>query len=160
MSLYDKEAEHCPILISAAAFWDFSLNTYAEPAVKDACLAAQDDFGADVNLLLLCLWLGRHQCAPDPKAWQGLLAASAEWQQEKLGPLRARRRALKGQAHYALALADELAAEKEAQVALIAVLEPDSLPAATPLAALDTYARHLGLPAAIVKSLSSAACPV
>jgi uncharacterized protein (TIGR02444 family) len=36
--------------------WAFSLALYARPGVAAACLALQDRFGADVNLLLLGFW--------------------------------------------------------------------------------------------------------
>ena len=39
-------------------FWRFSLVVYAAPKVADECLALQETFGIDVNLLLFCAWLG------------------------------------------------------------------------------------------------------
>ena len=41
-----------------SAFWRFSLELYARDGVPAACLALQDREGADVNLVLLALWLG------------------------------------------------------------------------------------------------------
>ena len=38
-------------------FWRFSLRVYRAAGVQQACLALQEDCGADVNLLLLCGWL-------------------------------------------------------------------------------------------------------
>ena len=43
---------------AAASFWAFSLEFYARPGVAEACLALQDRHGLDVNILLLCCWLG------------------------------------------------------------------------------------------------------
>jgi uncharacterized protein (TIGR02444 family) len=39
-------------------FWRFSLRVYATPGVADECLALQETFEIDVNLLLFCAWLG------------------------------------------------------------------------------------------------------
>ena len=39
-------------------FWRFSLRVYRAAGVQQACLALQEDCGADVNLLLLCGWQG------------------------------------------------------------------------------------------------------
>jgi uncharacterized protein (TIGR02444 family) len=38
-------------------FWRFSLNFYRQAGVAEACIALQDDFGVDVNLMLFLLWL-------------------------------------------------------------------------------------------------------
>ena len=43
----------------AESFWSFSLTVYGRPGVEAACLELQDRFGADVNLALYCLWIGR-----------------------------------------------------------------------------------------------------
>src|ERR1019366_9679259 len=39
-------------------FWNFSLAVYGANAVEDECLKLQDQFGLDVNLLLLSAFLG------------------------------------------------------------------------------------------------------
>jgi len=39
-------------------FWNFSLAVYRASAVQDECLDLQDQFGLDVNLVLLCAFLG------------------------------------------------------------------------------------------------------
>ena len=41
---------------SGSSFWAFSLKVYAEQAVADICLDLQDQFGADVNVVLFMLW--------------------------------------------------------------------------------------------------------
>ena len=40
------------------SFWRFSLGFYDQPSVAAQCLALQNEFGLDVNLLLLCFWQG------------------------------------------------------------------------------------------------------
>ncbi len=39
-------------------FWDFSIAVYSESAAQNECLDLQDRFGVDVNLILLCAFLG------------------------------------------------------------------------------------------------------
>ncbi len=42
-------------------FWRFSLRFYSRPGVAAACLALQDEAGADVNLMLFLLFLAEHK---------------------------------------------------------------------------------------------------
>lgn len=51
-------------LFDANSFWQFSLALY--PSIKDICLQWQELYGANVNLLLLLLYLQKHQlqCRP------------------------------------------------------------------------------------------------
>ena len=58
----------------AGVFWSFSLRIYGAPGVEPACLDLQDRFGADVNLALYCLWIGR---ALTPQALARALEAAA-----------------------------------------------------------------------------------
>ena len=80
----------------AAAFWRFSLALYGKPGVSQAAIRLQDRHGLDVNLLLLCCFVGA--------GGQGALTraelaqadrAVRRWRQEVVQPLRAVRRALK-----------------------------------------------------------------
>lgn len=77
-------------------FWDFSLRVYAGPGVAPACLALQDRHGLDVNLLLLCCWLGRGRPrAPSRDEIARLCAAVEDWHRHVVRPLREARRWLK-----------------------------------------------------------------
>ena len=42
-------------------FWRFSLRFYSRPGVASACLALQDEAGADVNVMLFLLFLAEHK---------------------------------------------------------------------------------------------------
>lgn len=75
-------------------FWDFSLDFYAGPGVKQACLALQDECGLDVNLVLLAVWLARAGRHIEPALAQHLQALSDRHQTSIMQPLRAARRAL------------------------------------------------------------------
>jgi len=78
------------------AFWNFSCAVYAEPGVQEACLALQDRFGLDVNLALLCAWVGAERAG---SMEAGHLAAAAaligDWQGEVVRPLRHVRQRIK-----------------------------------------------------------------
>ena len=43
--------------VQGSLFWRFSLRFYRAPGVADACIALQDGYGVDVNILLFLLWL-------------------------------------------------------------------------------------------------------
>jgi uncharacterized protein (TIGR02444 family) len=112
-----------------AAFWTFSLAFYGRPGVAAACLALQDEHGLDVNLVLLCCWLGwSGRGRLDAAALAAADRSVAAWRREVIQPLRAVRRALK--THPAAAAAAlrrdvqtlELCAEREAQRLLLAGL--------------------------------------
>lgn len=78
-----------------ASLWDFALRVYAQPGVEPACLALQDEQGADVCLLLWCLWLERGGCELTAEGLQQAQGAIAPWVAQAVLPLRALRRQLK-----------------------------------------------------------------
>ena len=78
-------------------FWDFSLALYGRPAVAPACLALQDEHGADVNVLMWCCWIGASgRGVVEPAELDTVLAAVRWWQDDVVMPLRHVRRRLKG----------------------------------------------------------------
>jgi uncharacterized protein (TIGR02444 family) len=79
----------------AEPFWDYSLELYRRPGVEDACLELQRRHGLDVNLLLLCCWLGARGVALDRAALERAELAVRAWQVEVVRPMRAVRRRLK-----------------------------------------------------------------
>jgi uncharacterized protein (TIGR02444 family) len=76
-------------------FWDFSLRLYARPEVPPACLALQDDGGADVNLVLFLLYLADSGRMLDDAAIAALDEATRGWREQVVKPLRGVRRLLK-----------------------------------------------------------------
>ena len=70
-------------------FWDFSVSTYAQPGVADACLSLQDRFGVDVNLLLYCCWSGCTRESLDEPIFSAALSFSRRWADEVVRRLRA-----------------------------------------------------------------------
>ena len=85
-----------PLNDEAHPFWEFSLRVYGGEGVAEACLALQDESGADVNVVLYCCWVGTSGGAALDA---GLLHRAVEMveplQGEVVGPLRAARRGLK-----------------------------------------------------------------
>jgi uncharacterized protein (TIGR02444 family) len=116
----------------ADAFWNFSLAFYARPGIAETCLALQDRDGLDVNLLLLCCWLGwSGQGRLDREDLIALDSSIAAWRGEIVERLRTLRRVLETMPNpVAPTLRQdvqrlELAAEREAQRLLVAALPPD-----------------------------------
>src|SRR5215475_4261104 len=75
--------------------WPFALATYKTAGVADACLALQDRFGADVNLLLFAAWagsLGFRLTADEAAKARDLVSP---WHDEIVKPLRAIRKRMK-----------------------------------------------------------------
>jgi uncharacterized protein (TIGR02444 family) len=81
--------------LPASAFWRFSLHLHGRPGVAPACLALQDRHGADVNLVLLALWLGTQGHRLDAAAGARLARLARRWQDPLVAPLRQVRRGLK-----------------------------------------------------------------
>jgi uncharacterized protein (TIGR02444 family) len=77
------------------AFWDYSVVLYGQPGVEAACVELQQRHGIDVNLVLLCVWLGERGTALDGETLARLCHAAERWQIEVVRPLRALRRRLK-----------------------------------------------------------------
>jgi uncharacterized protein (TIGR02444 family) len=77
-------------------FWNFSLAVYRQPGVPEECLALQERLGADVNLLLLCAYLGAKKNALlDRSDIEAAVTASTAWHADVVRNLRAARQALK-----------------------------------------------------------------
>jgi uncharacterized protein (TIGR02444 family) len=78
-----------------SAFWQFSLAFYARPGVADACLALQDEKGADVNVMFYMLFLAtlsRQIGRADAARIDALIKT---WRDAAVVPLRTLRRRLK-----------------------------------------------------------------
>jgi uncharacterized protein (TIGR02444 family) len=132
-------------LLTANEFWRLSQSLYAAPEVQASCLSAQQQQGADVNLLLLLALL-------QTRGWQGdyrpLLAATTA-----LSPVlqdwRRLRRTLKPKlapSDYAHLLTHELSLERLMQQTLLAALATES-PTSSPAdnSALGDYLESIGV---------------
>jgi uncharacterized protein (TIGR02444 family) len=76
--------------------WDYSLATYRLDEVAQSCLALQDSFGVDVNLLLYAAWLAHMERRLSGAHLTELDALIADWRENVVTPLRALRRQLHG----------------------------------------------------------------
>lgn len=75
-------------------FWIFSLKVYAKPGVSQICLAVQDEYGGDVNLLLFCCWQGCMGHSLNKRFLRTAMGAIADWQLHVVQPLRLARRTI------------------------------------------------------------------
>jgi uncharacterized protein (TIGR02444 family) len=112
--------------------WDYSVAIYGRPGVEDACLALQDQAGADVGMMLFLCWIaqsgrGRMTRAEVQKA----MAVVAVWRVQVLAPLRRVRRRVKANgtsgepALHKKLLEVELDAERIEQVRLYTTMTRD-----------------------------------
>jgi len=140
-------------------FWDFSLRVYGSEGVAPACLVLQDAHGIDVNVLLLCCWLGASgRGAVGSEDIAQIVEAVSAWHREIVRGLRAVRKRLKepvGGEDRELALSIrkqvqkiEIDAEHIEQLLLAAAAEalPDAAPgdpAEDARANAETYFAHL-----------------
>ena len=77
-------------------FWNFSIAVYGASAVQDECLSLQDQFGLDVNLVLLCAFLGAvHGVTLTSDDIASARQEVGQWHEQIVRPLRAVRRHLK-----------------------------------------------------------------
>jgi uncharacterized protein (TIGR02444 family) len=79
----------------ANPFWDYALDLYRKEGVEAACLELQRRHGVDVNIVLLCCWLGHRGVVADESVWARIAAVAETWQKEVVRPLRAVRSRLK-----------------------------------------------------------------
>lgn len=86
---------HSVILDNSASLWDFSAQLYARPGVADACLRLQDEHGANVNLVLWCVWLGHRGLALDAARLRNAQKRIHGWDEHYVAPLRQLRRRMK-----------------------------------------------------------------
>ena len=79
----------------ADAFWAFSVGFYERPGVSAACVALQDAYGADVDLVLFALWCASRGHVLSEAELAAVDALVASWRSSVIQPLRGARRALK-----------------------------------------------------------------
>ncbi|MDV2859061.1 MULTISPECIES: TIGR02444 family protein [Oceanimonas] len=108
-------------MINADELWKFSEQHYSRPGVAAACLELQDDYGANVNLLLLLLLLEEQgqttELAPFMPLLESRRGMFAHWRS-----LRRRLKPELGADDYAQLLQHELELERWQQEELLTVL--------------------------------------
>jgi uncharacterized protein (TIGR02444 family) len=80
----------------ASPFWNFSVAVYGANAVEGECLTLQDQFGIDVNLILMCTFVGAaHGVALTPDDIASARELVGSWHKDIVTSLRTARRRLK-----------------------------------------------------------------
>lgn len=137
--------------MSGRVFWDWSVERYARPGVKEALLELQDRHGLDVNLMLWCVWLAEQGREASP-ALTDAVEMAQNWTRRITGPVRSARRESRTEPDaaglYETLLSAELAAERVLQNRLgdLCPQCPSTSGQAEDLArrALNAYAAHCG----------------
>lgn len=81
--------------MSENPFWEYSLVYYSQPEVAQCCLEYQDRYGANVNILLLCCWLGSLGVLIKPKDLEQANLTIKSLDLHAVQPLRAARQFVK-----------------------------------------------------------------
>ena len=103
-------------------FWQHSLQHYAKPSVADACLALQDNYQVNVNLLLFYHWCFTVN-QPLPQALRKALDEAVAATEPAIQTHRVRRRAAKGSSDYEALKQQELELEAAQQAELLAAYQ-------------------------------------
>jgi uncharacterized protein (TIGR02444 family) len=75
--------------------WSFSNQTYKLPEVEGACLELQNNFDADINIILYCLWVAEKGIKLTAEDVMVLIQTTLPWQKSILKPLRDARKMMK-----------------------------------------------------------------
>lgn len=145
------------------SLWDFSLRVYSISGVAEKCLALQDIYGVDVNILLWSLWLEREQKCLSEENLQAAVNLVSPWATATVIPLRKIRRQMKdlyGTAYSQDTMHSQIEALRQTiknaelqaeqhQQAILEDLAAKWIQAVTPIKPgdnLDVYLRTLGVP--------------
>ena len=141
-------------------FWDFSIRVYAEEGVAEACLALQERQGADINVVLYCLWVAQQGCGRLARSeLREFLDLIATWRDDVIIPLRTLRKRLKegigsipadhSEIVRSTVTRAELDAEHAEQLLLASSIpgsrNPDIQPEAAAMDAAENLAQYLSL---------------
>lgn len=80
------------------ALWQYTLLVYSQPPVQTLCLKLQEEYEADVNMLLCGCWLGKRGIVWTPGQVAELKALNERFRSEYILTARALRRKLKAEA--------------------------------------------------------------
>jgi uncharacterized protein (TIGR02444 family) len=90
----DRRTGHTMSNTTSNPFWHYSLATYRLDGMAPSCLALQDTFGLDVNMLLYASWLAYMDQRLSDEHAAGVEVAIVDWRDRVVKPLRALRRQL------------------------------------------------------------------
>lgn len=138
------DKSHVSFSLTSEQLWQFSLQHYALKEVKEACLALQNNYGGNVNLLLLLKYLDQQHVIPSEPGWQQLLSC-IEPSERLLGSYRELRKSLKSHLPdtlYREALQFELELEKQQQQDLISCINQSLFTLANGESLTERYCRE------------------
>ncbi|CAM2988346.1 TIGR02444 family protein [Vibrio rarus] len=128
------------------SLWQFSLQYYSIPEVKEACLNLQNHFHGNVNLLLALKWLDEHGFAFSSQQWP-LLIQSLGHTETALVHFRKLRRKMKQhlpEPLYGESLQFERQLERQQQADIVAFLQQCKLNSVPAPHLTDDYCQQLG----------------
>lgn len=109
------------------ALWCYSLDNYQREGVEPLLLELQDQFGADINIILACCWLAAQGRLLSRDVLAQAQRQTQAWRRECVQPLRSVRRYLKAVEGQEVLREQvkglELEAEREQQRRLFEILE-------------------------------------
>lgn len=76
-------------------FWNYSIDIYQHTSIEQACLKLQEQYRADVNILLYCCWVASKNIRLDNKDITTLIKTGQPWQSNILVHIRNARHTLK-----------------------------------------------------------------
>jgi uncharacterized protein (TIGR02444 family) len=79
----------------AERVWPEMLRLYADSRIPPLCLSLQEEFDADIPLLLVLVLADRNHITCTPEAFERFLADAAGWRETVVRPLRAVRQTMK-----------------------------------------------------------------
>ena len=81
-------------LKSAISLWDYAVEIYSRPGMSDLCLMFQDDYGADVSIILFISWCSAQGIRIDDQLLTRVEQSIGVWNRAMVVPLREIRREL------------------------------------------------------------------
>ena len=81
-------------LKSAISLWDYAVEIYSRPGMSDLCLMFQDDYGADVSIILFISWCSAQGIRIDDQLLTRVEQSIGVWNRDMVVPLREMRREL------------------------------------------------------------------
>lgn len=75
--------------------WGFAVRLYGYDAIGEHCLALQDEYEVNINILLWCVWCGLERRSLNDEMFSLADSSIKVWHKEVVAPLREVRRAMK-----------------------------------------------------------------
>ncbi len=128
------------------SLWNFAVNLYSQKGVESLCLQLQDDWQANIPLLLFYQWLDNSGRALTNAQAKRADEQALHWQKNIITPLRTARRALKTTAHKGELRQRIKSSELEAEQQLLQQLEclaPEPCAQASAIKHAEAYLQSL-----------------